>query len=145
MLGFARTFALGIWVGGMLTFAFIFAPTAFDHVGPTAGFADTIAASLSSLTYFGFGCAFIAIVLSFILGIRTVKNVVIMLGSLIAAIAGIIELTTIIPIMQRTPLQTPAYEALHHTSSAIYSVALIAAATAFAIAAWDSRRETHLG
>ena len=145
MLGFARSFALGIWVGGMLTFAFIFAPTAFHHLGATPAFAATIAATLSSLTYFGFGCAVIAVVISFVLGIRTMKNLTVTLGALIATASGIVELAFIIPRMQQTPLQTPAYEALHHLSSGIYSIALITAATAFAVAAWDSHRERRVG
>lgn len=47
-----RVVLLGLWVGAMASFAFIFAPIAFAHAGPTQGFAGTIAASVRAIVAF---------------------------------------------------------------------------------------------
>ncbi len=106
----------------MAGFAFIFAPAAFAHVGPTAAFAATIAASIRGLTFFGFGCAAV-LVLASLAEFRRLWW--------LAAIAVVMcalswyEVQVVVPLMERTPLQTPAYEALHHRSSAVYSAVLL--------------------
>lgn len=137
-----RLTALGSWLGGMLAFAFIFAPTAFAHIGPTPAFAATIAATLVTLTRAGFVCAALAIIATLRLyaSDRMRRFGVIITGVVVATIAGIFELAIIIPSMRNTPLGTHAYDALHHQSSTVYSVALIAVATAFAVATFSHPR-----
>jgi hypothetical protein len=53
---------------------------------------------------------------------------------------GYVETQFVLPRMELTPLQTPAYEALHKQSSTIYSIVLLSGIVAFVLAALPNRR-----
>lgn len=125
MLTVLRTFAFGLWVGAMTGFAFIFAPIAFRTIGPTPAFAATIASSIGALTAFGYGCAALAVVTSALEVPRSRRMIVPLAAALVMAALGYYETAVIVPSMQHTPLQTPAYDALHRRSSGVYSAILL--------------------
>lgn len=131
-----RLLVLGIWVGAMVGFAFIFAPTAFASVGPTPAFATTIARSLERLTMLGgmLG-AFAAAITVFARaeGPRTQAAIVACITVMLAL--GFVETSVVVPRMQATPLLTPAYAALHKESSTIYSIVLLCGVLAFVLCA----------
>ena len=131
-----RIIALSIWVGAMAGFAFIVAPIVFAHVGPTAPFAASIAACVRAIVALGLWVSLIALLITLFArleGSRMRTTIVATLA--IAAICGIYETRSIVPKMESTPLQTPAYDALHRQSSAVYGAAFIAALASLALAA----------
>ena len=138
MLSLIRTIVFGLWVGALAGFAFLFAPIAFAHVGPTAPFAATIAACVGALVragdWAGILCAAIT-VFGRLESRRAAAAIVLCVAAAVAL--GYVETTLIVPRMQETALLTPAYEALHRQSSAVYGTAFLAALAAFAI---SSRR-----
>lgn len=134
-----RIVLLGLWVGAMAAFAFLFAPIAFAHVGPTPAFAATIAASVNAVTKTGdwFGIAAVAITVFTRLESRRRAAVIVACVALAIAF-GFVETQIIVPQMQSTPLLTPAYDALHRKSSGVYSIVLLAALAAFVASAQRS-------
>ena len=138
-----RLLVLGIWVGAMIGFAFLFAPTAFVQIGPTPAFAATIAACVGLLTRLGDWCGIVAAAITVFAYLETRKTATIIVACIAVAIAfGFVETAWIVPQMQSTPLQTPAYDALHQRSSTVYSVVVLAALVAFALSAWKARTRT---
>jgi hypothetical protein len=125
MLTVLRNLAFGLWVGAMTGFAFIFAPIAFHAVGPTPAFATTIASVVRALTTFGYICAIVAIVASALDLSRSRRMLVPLVAALAMSALGYYETRVIVPQMERTALQTPAYDALHRRSSSVYSVILL--------------------
>lgn len=143
LLAVLRSYAFGLWTGAMVGFAFFFAPAAFAHVGPTPAFAATIAASIIAITYFGYVCGGI-VVLSALLELRSNRNILWLAAIAVVMCAlGAYETNAVVPLMQHTPLQTPAYDALHRRSSSIYSVVLLLGLIAIAISGAAQRR-VHL-
>jgi hypothetical protein len=138
-----RLFLLAAWAGAMIVFAFVFAPAAFAHVGPTPQFAATIAASLRTLGNLGslFGIA--AVALTFVLGKHDPRRAPIVVLFVALAIASVtVENAFIVPKMEATPLLTPAYEALHGWSSRVYSLALLAVLAAFGFSSLPAYRRS---
>jgi hypothetical protein len=120
----------------MLGFAFVFAPIAFHTIGPTPQFAATIAACVEALTSAGYVLAAIAALASlpqFRSHPRTCVAVIALLA--IMTLLGAYETHALVPLMQHTALQTPAYDALHRRSSGVYSAILLAGIAAFIVAA----------
>ncbi len=116
----------------MAGFAFIFAPIAFAHLGPTPAFAATIAACVRSLCVTGDWLAITAVGITVAASLESRRNAATIVALLAVALAAsLLEQSVIVPRMQATPLLTPAYEALHRTSSGIYSIALFGALAAF--------------
>jgi hypothetical protein len=132
-----RTVALALWVGAMAGFAFLYAPIAFSHVGPTQAFAATIAASIRALTLWGDVLGAIALAVTLFAKIAT-RTLAIATSVCIAAaiLLGAIETRVIVPAMETTPLLTPAYDALHRQSSGVYGAALLCALAALAMTSW---------
>jgi hypothetical protein len=124
----------------MAGFAFLFAPVAFANVGPTPAFAATIAETLRALTRAGevFGIVAAAITAFARIDTPRVAAGVIACVALMLAL-GFVETQYVIPQMQLTPLQTPAYEALHKQSSTIYSIVLLSGLVGFVLAALPQR------
>lgn len=125
----------------MTAFAFIFAPVAFAHVGPTTEFAATIAACVRVLTRAGdwLGLAAVAITLYANLESRRMAAAIVACVAL-AIVAGFIETNTIVPQMAATPLHTSAYDALHRRSSEVYSLVLLSALGAFVLSSRSTYR-----
>lgn len=135
-----RLLALGLWVGAMIGFAFIFAPIAFANVGPTPAFAATVAHTLERLTQLGGVLGAFAVAVT-VFGRpeprRTSAAIVACIAVMISL--GFVETAAVIPHMQATPLQTPAYDALHKQSSTIYSIVLLCGIAAFVLSALPAR------
>lgn len=111
----------------MAGFAFLFAPIAFAHIGPTPAFAATIAASVRAITQSGNWLAVIAVAITVFVRLEPRRTAAVIVACIaIAIVAGLVETQFIVPQMQQTPLQTPAYDALHRKSSGVYSIVLLA-------------------
>lgn len=131
-----RLLALGVWVGAMIGFAFIFAPVAFANIGPTPAFAATIAHALVQLTRTGGLLGAVAVAITVFARLERPRTSAAIVACIaVMLVLGFVETNAIVPHMQSTPLQTPAYEALHKQSSTIYSIVLLCGLTAFIIAA----------
>jgi hypothetical protein len=129
-----RIVLLGVWVGAMIGFAFLFAPIAFKHVGPTPAFAATIGASVRAIGNMGFVLGAVAVVITLALRLDGARTKVAILACIAAAFVGTAtESWTIVPRMETTPLMTAAYESLHHQSSGVYSIVLLFALAAFVL------------
>ncbi|MBV8637318.1 MAG: hypothetical protein JO322_04485 [Candidatus Eremiobacteraeota bacterium] len=135
-----RIVVLGLWVGAMAGFAFLFAPIAFAHIGPTAAFAATIAASVRAITAMGAVAGIIAGLLTVGIRFETLRRkITIVLCIAIAIAFGAIETQAIVPKMEATPLMTAAYDALHRQSSGVYSAVLIFALLALVLSVRSER------
>jgi hypothetical protein len=136
-----RTIILGLWVGAMAGFAFVFAPIAFTHIGATPAFAATIAACVQAIARSGGWIAVVAAAITVFARLESRRAAAVIVGLLALAIGcGAYETSVIIPQMQQTPLLTPGYEALHRESSVVYGVALLAALIALGV---SSRRDAR--
>lgn len=132
-----RMLALGLWVGAMTGFAFVVAPTILRTLGPTPQFAATIAGIIVATTVFGYACgsiAFITTALLFRSRART-SSVILILVTLML-LGSWYEVHAIVPLMERTTLHTPDYDALHHRSSMLYSGVLLAGVIAWVTGSW---------
>jgi hypothetical protein len=133
-----RILLLSLWVGAMAGFAFVFAPIFFHHVGPTAAFAASVAASVSTIVRVGDWIAVLAAAITVLARLESRGMGVAIVGCLaVATLCGFIELSWIVPRMERTPLLTPAYDALHRESSAVYGIAFLTGLSALVL---SSRR-----
>ncbi|MHB8147649.1 MAG: hypothetical protein ACYDGM_10380 [Vulcanimicrobiaceae bacterium] len=132
-----RVLVLGIWLGAMIGFAFLFAPAAFAHVGPTPAFAATIATSVGLLTRLGDWCGIVAAAITVFAYLERRRVAAIIVACITLAMAfGFAEMQWVVPQMQSTPLRTAAYDALHQRSSAMYAIIVLAVVAAFALSAW---------
>lgn len=125
----------------MTGFAFIFAPIAFHTIGPTPKFAATIAATIGTIAFFGYICAAVAALAtlpSFVAFPRRSCAVLALL--LLMTVLSFYETRAVVPRMEVTPLQTPAYDRLHERSSLVYGIVLLSGLAAFVIAAWPQSR-----
>jgi len=129
-----RALSMTLWVGGMAGFAFIVAPVAFRIMGPTPAFAAMIATMLGDLTLLGAACAAVAIAATLLLGNHRSRYTVIFVAMVLAMSAlSLYERTSVIPQMQHTSLQTPAYETLHRKSAAVYGAVLLIGVAAISL------------
>jgi uncharacterized protein DUF4149 len=136
---------LGIWLGALVGFAFVFAPIAFRLIAPldVARFAALTANSVAALTLWGYALGCVAIVTALLRSIdagdRTWDFVRAVLVALALGFAAF-EQHAIVPAMQATTdFRSPEYHALHQRSSAVYGGAVILVLAALALAA--ARRE----
>ena len=131
-----RIMLLGLWVGAMAGFAFVFAPVFFHNVGPTPEFAASIAACVRAIVHIG---SWLAVAVAAITVFARLESrgisIAIVACLAAAALCGIVEVNAIVPQMERTPLLTPAYEALHRQSSGVYGVAFLSALVALVLSA----------
>lgn len=126
IISIARIVLLGLWVGAMTGFAFLFAPIAFTHIGPTPAFASMIAACVRSISAAGFAFGLTSILLTLVLAGESRRAKLFISGSIVLALLfTAIETMLIVPKMETTPLQTAAYESLHHQSSGVYSAVML--------------------
>ena len=136
-----RIILLGLWVGAMTGFAFLFAPIAFAHIGPTPAFAATIAASVRAITVVGVILGAVSALLTLAIRLETPRRKIpVILCIAIALAFSFVETHLIVPKMETTPLQTAAYDALHRQSSGVYSAVLIFALSAFVLSSRSAYR-----
>lgn len=125
----------------MAGFAFLFAPILFAHIGPSAPFAATIAACVRALASLGDWLGIVAVIITVTARLESRRSAAFIVASVaLAMVAGFLETSLVVPRMETTPLLTPAYAALHRTSSGVYAVALLAALAAFVRALLTHRR-----
>ncbi|MFN2527845.1 MAG: DUF4149 domain-containing protein [Candidatus Baltobacteraceae bacterium] len=129
-----RAISMALWVGGMVGFAFIFAPAAFHSMGPTPSFAALIAQILRNLTVAGVICAVLAVAATLLLRNERRRFTIIFVAMVLAMSAlSLYERASIIPRMEQTAVQTPAYAALHRASSDVYGIVLLIGVAAIAL------------
>lgn len=96
---FMLIFPLGVWVGGIIFFSFIVAPTLFAFLKAGAAAGQLIRVLLADLHWIGLGCGLLALVASFIAkplhakGLRTLLCVMLVLTA--------VSVFGIMPQMQR--------------------------------------------
>jgi hypothetical protein len=133
--------ALGVWIGALAGFAFIFAPAAFRILGGSdvAHFAALTAAVLGKLAPFGYICGSIAIVVALVRSREAGERTYDFTRALFILVAlGLVffQSATIIPAMAATTdFHSDAYHALHARSSAIYGAAMLLGLIALVMAA----------
>lgn len=138
-----RIVLLGLWVGAMAGFAFVFAPVFFHNIGPTPPFAASIAACVRAIVHIGSWIAVAAAAITvFARPESRGRSIAIIVCLAIAALCGVIEVNAIVPQMERTPLLTPAYESLHRQSSGVYGAAFLAALIALILSSGSRYRST---
>ena len=133
--------ALGLWLGALCGFAFVFAPVAFRIVGTSdvSRFAALTSAILGTLTIVGYICGSIAVVVALVRSREAGDRTFDFLRALLVLFALVlvwVQSTLIIPAMATTTdLHSAAYHELHGRSSLLYGgvvlfgfVALIMAA-----------------
>jgi hypothetical protein len=131
--------ALGLWVGALCGFAFIFAPAAFHIVSDITQFAALTSANLRALAFVGYACGGIAIVLAILRSREAADRTNDLVRALLVALAlGVIsyEMVAVVPAMAAIPdVRSDAYHALHGRSTAIYGSAVLLALAALVLAA----------
>jgi len=131
--------AIGLWLGALCGFAFIFAPNAFHLVPDVSQFASLTEANLRALALVGALCGGIAIVValvrSFDASDRT--NDIVRAALLIVALAlTTYETLAIVPAMTAlTDLHSAAFADLHAQSSRVYGGVVVLALAALVMAA----------
>lgn len=138
-----RLLAMMVWVGGLIFFAFIEAPTAFHVMGTTRQFALLIGGSVEAINQVGDVAGFVFLVASFVLRRRqTMRNRRLMgaelvLVALMMATTAYVQMS-IVPAMERdraavggdvnsVPSDNPTrvhFEALHARSETVEGTAL---------------------
>jgi hypothetical protein len=137
--------ALGLWLGALCGFAFIFAPIAFRIVAPVdvGRFATLTSAILKALAIMGYVCGGVAILMALArsreAGDRTFDFV---RALLVAGALGLVwfETRTIVPAMASvSDVSSPQYHALHTRSTLVYAGIVLLGLGAIVMAA--ARRE----
>lgn len=130
---------LGLWLGALCGFAFIFAPAAFRLVPDVARFAALTAENLDRLSLAGYLAGAVTIVAAALRSIdaadRTNDIIRIVLVLLALALVAY-QQVAIIPAMAAIPdVQGPAYHALHQRSTIVYGAVLLLGLVALVMAA----------
>jgi hypothetical protein len=131
--------AIGLWLGALCGFAFIFAPAAFRIVPDLTQFADLTVTNLRILAYVGAVCGVLAIVValvrSFDAADRT-NDIVRAALILIALLLVAYETFAIVPAITAIPdVHSADFAALHERSSQVYGGVIVLAFAALVMAA----------
>ena len=133
-----ESLALGLWIGAALGFAFVFAPAAFHLIPQIHVFATLTAAVLARLSLCGVCLGGVA-ALAALLRMREhrdprseIARVVLIL---IASGCALYQQRAIVPAMLAIgDVRSAAYHALHHTSTTVCGMGLLALLAAFILA-----------
>jgi hypothetical protein len=116
--------ALGLWLGALCGFAFIFAPAAFANVSDITQFATLIAANLRALALLGAICGGIAILAALARSIDAADRTSDLARAALVLVALLLvayETFAIVPAMAAiSDLHSPDYAALHARSTQVY-------------------------
>jgi signal transduction histidine kinase len=133
--------ALGVWLGALLAFAFVFAPLAFRIVAPlgVVRFAELIASAIGVLTLWGYVLGGLALVVVIVrsaeAGERTWDFIRAALIALALGLAAY-QQRAIVPAMAAvSDVRSEAYQALHRRSTLVYGCAVVLIAAALVLAA----------
>lgn len=137
--------ALGLWLGALCGFAFIFAPIAFRIVAPTdvGRFAALTSAILAALAVVGYVCGGVAILMALARSRDAGDRIFDFVRALCVAIALALvwfQSRTIVPAMAAvSDVASPEYHALHNRSTFVYGGVVVLGLIAIVMAA--ARRE----
>jgi hypothetical protein len=137
--------ALGLWLGALCGFAFIFAPIAFRVVAPVdvGRFAALTSSVLAALAVMGYICGSIAIIMALWRSREAGDRIFDFVRALLIALAmGLVwfESQTIVPAMAAvSDLGSARYHDLHHQSTLVYGGVVVLGLIAIVMAA--ARRE----
>jgi hypothetical protein len=130
---------LGLWLGALCGFAFIFAPAAFHIVSDLTQFAALTSANLRALANVGYVCGAIAIITAIVRSREAADRTNDIARAACVAIAlGFLawEMAIVVPAMAATPdFQSEAYRALHAASTRVYGGAVLFIVAALVLAA----------
>jgi hypothetical protein len=131
--------ALGLWLGALCGFAFIFAPNAFHIVSDITQFASLTEANLRVLALVGSICGGTAIVVALVRSREAADrtNDIVRAG-LLAIALGLVayETLAIVPALTSlTDLHSAAFADLHQRSSRVYGGVLLLTLAALVMAA----------
>jgi hypothetical protein len=136
--------ALGLWLGALCGFAFIFAPAAFRIVTDLTQFAALTSANLRTLAVAGYVCGGIAIVIAIVRARDAADrtNDIARAGCVFGALCFLAwEMAYVVPEMAATTdYHSDAYHALHGLSTEVYGCAVLFVALALVLAAVRSER-----
>ncbi len=131
--------ALGLWLGALCGFAFVFAPAAFRLVTDLTQFAALTSANLRTLATVGYACGGVTIVVALLRSREAADRTNdIVRAALVLVALGFItyEMLAIVPAMAAIPdYRSDAYHQLHGQSTGIYGCAVLAALAALVLAA----------
>lgn len=137
--------ALGLWLGALCGFAFIFAPIAFRIVAPTdvGRFAALTSAILGALAVMGYVCGGVAIVMALWRSRDAGDRIFDFVRATLIAVALALvwfQSRAIVPAMAAvSDVTSPAYHALHGRSTLVYGSVVVLGLVAIVMAA--ARRE----
>jgi hypothetical protein len=131
--------ALGLWLGALCGFAFIFAPAAFANVSDLTQFATLIAANLRALALLGAICGGIAILAALARSVDAADRTsdIVRAGLVLLALLLVgYETYAIVPAMAAiADLHSPEYAALHERSTYVYGGVVLLAFAALVTSA----------
>lgn len=131
--------ALGLWLGALCGFAFIFAPAAFSIVPDLKQFASLTTANLRVLGDVGAVCGGIAIVVALIRSLDAADRTIDIVRAVLVLVALLLvayETFAIVPaILAITDVHSADFAALHQRSSQVYGGVVIFALAALILAA----------
>ncbi|MGD0472077.1 MAG: DUF4149 domain-containing protein [Candidatus Velthaea sp.] len=137
--------ALGLWLGALCGFAFIFAPIAFRIVAPldVTRFAALTSSILAALAIMGYICGGIAILMAVWRSLEAGDRIFDFVRALLVAMALVLvwfESHAIVPAMAAVnDVNSPQYHALHGRSTIVYGGVVVLGLIAIVMAA--ARRE----
>jgi hypothetical protein len=131
--------ALGLWLGALCGFAFIFAPAAFHLVSDLTQFAALTSANLRALATLGYACGGIAAVLALVRSREAADRTNDIARACCAIVALLFlgwEMAFVVPAMAAiSDYHSDAYHALHGVSTRVYGGAVLFIAAALVLAA----------
>lgn len=131
--------AIGLWLGALCGFAFIFAPNAFHLIPDVSQFASLTEANLRALALVGAVCGGVAVVVALIRSLDASDRTSDIVRALLLLVAlGLVayETLAIVPAMTAiTDLHSAAFDELHHQSSQVYGGVVLLALVALIMAA----------
>ena len=106
-----RLLSMVVWVGGLVFFAFVEAPTAFRVMGTTGPFAELIGESIRSLNRIGHLCGFIFLIATAVIAAKAAPRARRVLFAQIILVVLMIAATMVDDLLER--IITSAHRAGH--------------------------------
>jgi hypothetical protein len=131
--------AIGLWLGALCGFAFIFAPAAFRLVPDVTQFASLTAANLRVLGQVGAVCGIVAIVAALVRSFDAADRTIDIIRAgliLVALLLVAYETFAIVPAVTAiTDVHSPEFAELHARSTQVYGGVVVLALAALILAA----------
>jgi Domain of unknown function (DUF4149) len=127
--------ALGLWVGALAGFAFVFAPASLMQLGDATQFGSLVGAVLARLNLLGYLCGAVALLSVFVrsredesLGRGSARRALLLVAMLVLVV---IEAQVVFPAVHAA--QGPMRERLHDLSTLIYGLVMLLGVVALAL------------